>query len=63
MSTVNEHYERLLSKHYTWMFGTSFDEKSERTKIISFPNAGASHKHSQSLPSRWTWDADLASRP
>jgi SAM-dependent methyltransferase len=27
MTTVNEHYEHLLSEHYTWMFGTSFEEK------------------------------------
>ena len=27
MSTVNEHYERLLSQHYTWMFGGSFEER------------------------------------
>ncbi len=26
MSTVNEHYERLLSQHYTWMFGVSFED-------------------------------------
>jgi SAM-dependent methyltransferase len=32
MSTVSEHYERLLSKHYTWMFGTSFDEKVNEQK-------------------------------
>jgi SAM-dependent methyltransferase len=32
MSTVNEHYERLLSKHYTWMFGTSFDERVNEQK-------------------------------
>ena len=27
MSTVSEHYERLLAKHYTWMFGASFEER------------------------------------
>jgi SAM-dependent methyltransferase len=32
MATVNEHYERLLSKHYTWMFGTSFDERVKEQK-------------------------------
>jgi SAM-dependent methyltransferase len=32
MSTVNEHYERLLSKHYTWMFGTSFEERVNEQK-------------------------------
>ncbi len=32
MSTVNEHYEQLLSKHYTWMFGTSFEERVNEQK-------------------------------
>jgi SAM-dependent methyltransferase len=32
MSTVNEHYERLLSQHYTWMFGTSFEERVKDQK-------------------------------
>ena len=32
MSTASEHYERLLSKHYTWMFGTSFDERVKEQK-------------------------------
>jgi SAM-dependent methyltransferase len=32
MSTVSEHYERLLSKHYTWMFGASFDERVNEQK-------------------------------
>jgi SAM-dependent methyltransferase len=27
MASVSEHYERLLSKHYTWMVGASFEEK------------------------------------
>jgi len=36
MATVSEHYERLLSKHYTWMFGTSFDERvNEQRSILS----------------------------
>src|SRR5271163_4936263 len=36
MSTVNEHYERLLSKHYTWMFGASFDERvQEQQSFLS----------------------------
>jgi SAM-dependent methyltransferase len=34
MATVSEHYERLLSKHYTWMFGTSFDERVNEQKSI-----------------------------
>jgi SAM-dependent methyltransferase len=32
MSTVNEHYECLLSQHYTWMFGTSFEERVKDQK-------------------------------
>lgn len=32
MSTVSEHYGRLLSQHYTWMFGTSFEERVKDQK-------------------------------
>jgi SAM-dependent methyltransferase len=32
MSTVNEHYERLLSQHYTWMFGVSFEDRVKDQK-------------------------------
>ena len=32
MSTVNEHYEQLLSEHYTWMFGTPFEERVNEQK-------------------------------
>jgi SAM-dependent methyltransferase len=32
MSTVNEHYERLLSQHYTWMFGVSFEDRVTEQK-------------------------------
>jgi SAM-dependent methyltransferase len=32
MSTVNEHYERLLAKYYMWMFGTSFEERVHEQK-------------------------------
>jgi SAM-dependent methyltransferase len=32
MSQVKEHYDRLLSHHYTWMFGTSFEGKVEQEK-------------------------------
>jgi 2-polyprenyl-3-methyl-5-hydroxy-6-metoxy-1,4-benzoquinol methylase len=32
MSTVNEHYQRLLAKHYTWMFGASFEERVNEQK-------------------------------
>jgi SAM-dependent methyltransferase len=36
MSIVTEHYERLLAKHYTWMFGTSFEERvSEQKHLLS----------------------------
>jgi SAM-dependent methyltransferase len=36
MSTVNEHYERLLSQHYTWMFGVSFEERvTEQKSFLS----------------------------
>jgi SAM-dependent methyltransferase len=36
MSTVTEHYEQLLSKHYTWMFGKSFNEKvKEQESLLS----------------------------
>jgi SAM-dependent methyltransferase len=34
MSTVNEHYENLLSQHYTWMFGTSFEERVNDQKAF-----------------------------
>ena len=34
MSTVSEHYERLLSKHYTWMFGSSFEERVAEQKVF-----------------------------
>jgi SAM-dependent methyltransferase len=34
MSTVTEHYERLLSKHYTWMFGSSFDERVNEQRTL-----------------------------
>jgi SAM-dependent methyltransferase len=36
MSTVNEHYERLLSQHYTWMFGVSFEDRvTEQKSFLS----------------------------
>lgn len=34
MSTVSEHYEQLLAKHYTWMTGATFEEKVEEQKLI-----------------------------
>jgi len=36
MSTVTEHYQQLLAKHYTWMFGASFNEKvMEQESLLS----------------------------
>src|SRR5450631_2522984 len=37
MSTVTDHYERLLAQHYTWMFGASFDEKAAEQKSLLTP--------------------------
>jgi SAM-dependent methyltransferase len=37
MSTVTDHYERLLAQHYTWMFGTSFDETVAEQKSLLAP--------------------------
>jgi SAM-dependent methyltransferase len=34
MSTVNDHYERLLAKHYTWMFAASFEERVDQEKSL-----------------------------
>jgi SAM-dependent methyltransferase len=34
MVSVSEHYERLLSKHYTWMLGTSFEEKVREQSLF-----------------------------
>ncbi len=36
MPTVDEHYERLLSQHYTWMFGVSFEDRvTEQKSFLS----------------------------
>jgi SAM-dependent methyltransferase len=36
MSEVTDHYERLLAHHYTWMFGTSFDDKvAEQISLLA----------------------------
>jgi trans-aconitate methyltransferase len=36
MPTVTEHYERLLSQHYTWMFGVSFEDRvTEQKSFLS----------------------------
>ena len=32
--TVKAHYERLLARHYTWMFGKSFNDKVAEQKSI-----------------------------
>ena len=37
MSIVTDHYERLLAQHYTWMFGTSFDDKVAEQKSLLAP--------------------------
>lgn len=34
MSEVQDHYSNLLAKHYTWMFGASFDTKVSEQKTI-----------------------------
>jgi len=34
MSEVSDHYERLLSRHYTWMFGATFADKVAEQKSI-----------------------------
>jgi len=34
MSSVTEHYEKLLAKHYTWMYGESFDAKVAEQKLL-----------------------------
>jgi SAM-dependent methyltransferase len=34
MSTVYEHYEHLLSQHYSWMFGASFEERVNEQKAF-----------------------------
>ena len=34
MESVSQHYERLLAKHYTWMFGKSFQEKVAEQRAI-----------------------------
>jgi SAM-dependent methyltransferase len=41
MATVNEHYQRLLSKHYTWMFGGCFDEKVKEQRSFLSPAIGS----------------------
>lgn len=36
MTTVQDHYSSLLAQHYTWMFGTTFEEKvAEQRTFLS----------------------------
>jgi SAM-dependent methyltransferase len=36
MASVSEHYKHLLSRHYTWMLGASFEEKvKEQSAFLS----------------------------
>ena len=34
MSSVQEHYESLLAKHYIWMVGVPFDEKVREQRVL-----------------------------
>ena len=34
MSNVSDHYRQLLSEHYVWMFGISFEEKVAEQKAL-----------------------------
>src|SRR5690348_6218631 len=34
MSTVEEHYEQLLAKHYVWMSGLPFEQKVKEQKTL-----------------------------
>ena len=34
MSTANEHYERLLARHYTWMLAAPFEERVNEQKAF-----------------------------
>jgi SAM-dependent methyltransferase len=34
MNNVQDHYSKLLAKHYTWMFGTSFEAKVLEQRLI-----------------------------
>lgn len=43
MSTVTDHYRDLLSEHYVWMFGISFDEKVAEQKALLERVLGALH--------------------
>ena len=49
MSTVSEHYQRLLSKHYTWMFGSSFEEKVAEQKVFLSRALGLKHRREAAL--------------
>jgi SAM-dependent methyltransferase len=48
MSTVTDHYQNLLARHYTWMMGVSFEEKVAEQKalleqVLTDSNALAPH--------------------
>ena len=49
MSTVSEHYQRLLSKHYTWMFGSSFEEKVAEQKVFLSRALDLKHRREAAL--------------
>jgi SAM-dependent methyltransferase len=42
MSSVEEHYSRLLAKHYTWMFGAPFAAKVAEQRAVLEDALGAS---------------------
>jgi SAM-dependent methyltransferase len=35
MTTVDEHYQHLLSRHYSWMFGSFADKVAEQRSILT----------------------------
>src|ERR1700758_3212379 len=43
MSTVTDHYRKLLSEHYVWMFGVPFEEKVAEQKALLERVLGALH--------------------
>ncbi len=58
MSTVTEHYQQLLAKHYTWMSGTSFNEKVKEQESLLSQTLGDLTKQSAG-----TLAVDLGSGP
>jgi len=58
MSEVSDHYERLLSRHYTWMFGSSFAEKvAEQKSVLAQAIGFLGHENARGLA------VDLGSGP